>query len=526
MPPGRNPGMASRPPSPPAYTCLRCHAVFDGSLLVPPTFRPRPNRRLPTFILTLIITTRRPPGDRGPTSIMAAPAVDFNPTRQGKFKVLIGDSLKPGADDASQSSNVYSSFRYNTTPPEGLSKLIRSDNGNYTLSYDDDKDTSYSGAQRPGRKLECLLVYNPKDNTFTLERMSSVFTFNQSHPTSDTAAIPTATYDEEALANGSGNGNGTDDEEAPLADAENPFDVRHFATRVLPNSDEDDEEKDDQEHKDEDTDVDMDDADAHATMDHEHEPQESATTPGAVPSSSTPIPVSSATATPNPARPQAKRKPKKPAAVFMKPTKAKAQQAAAAAAKSPLLHPGTANDRHKEASMSPQPRLPSPLNPPVHSRNVQESSESDVDSSDEDDDRDRGGRRGQPPVNKHIQSLGMSREPSFTGSILSNNPPDELEFPDPKSEGKADAEEDDDFNLEEAMEEFDFMNDDEEESGGGGGGGDLTIEGEDEGGRGIGLGISNSRNINSATGAPMSLSMMTGGSRRLDDSEEESSEEE
>ncbi|KAK6346938.1 hypothetical protein TWF696_007035 [Orbilia brochopaga] len=449
---------------------------------------------------------------------MAAPAVDFNPTRQGKFKVLVGDSLKPNAEDGSQSSNVYSSFRYNTTPPEGLSKLNRSDNGQYSLSYNDDKDTTYAGAQRPGRKLECILVYNPKDNTFTLERMSSVFTFNQSHPTSDSDPIPTATYDEEATAGGgSGNGNGTDDEEAPLADAENPFDVRHFNGRVLPNSDEDDEDKDDQEHKDEDTDVDMDDADAHGvTMDHDHDHQEPASTPGAVPSSSTPVPVSSATPTPNPTVAPMKRKPKKPQKPvdpFMKKpsAKVKAQQAAAAAAaaaaaKSPLLHPGAANDRFKEASMSPQPRLPSPINPPAKSRAVQEeSSESDVDSSDEDDDRDRGGRRGQPPVNRHIQSV------------------------DPKSEGKADAEEDDEFNLEEAMEEFDFMNDDEDESGGGGGGGggggDLTIEGEDERGTGIGLGISNGRNMNSVSGAPMSLSEMTG-SRRLDDSEEESSEEE
>ncbi|KAF3917383.1 hypothetical protein ABW21_db0203854 [Orbilia brochopaga] len=483
---------------------------------------------------------------------MAAPAVDFNPTRQGKFKVLIGDSLKPAAEEGSQTPNVYSSFRYNTTPPEGSSKLLRSDNGQYDLSYNvctfvpryhirsllwiliygiqDDKDTAYSGTQRPGRKLECILVYNPKDNTFTLERMSSVFTFNQSHPTSDSDAIPTATYDEEAAVNGSsGNGNGTDDEDAPLADAENPFDVRHFAGRVLPNSDEDDEEKDDQEHKDEDTDVDMEEVDTHgASIDLDNEHQEPASTPGAVPSSSTPIPISSMTPTPNPTVAPVKRKPKKPVDPFMKKPSAKvrAKQAAAAAAKSPLLHPGAAKDRSKEASMSPQPALPSPINPPTKSRNVREvSSESDVDSSDEDDERNRGGRRGQPLGNKHLQSAGMSREPSFTGSILSNNPPDELEFPDPKSEGKADAEEDDDFNLEEAMEEFDFMNDDEEEGGGAGGGGDLTIEGEDERGSGIGLGISNGRNMTLGSGVPMSLSEMTG-SRRLDDSEEESSEEE
>ncbi|KAK6537688.1 hypothetical protein TWF694_011861 [Orbilia ellipsospora] len=444
-----------------------------------------------------------------------ASAVEFNPTRQGKFKVLIGDSIKHTADDA-QSSSVYSSFRYNAAPPSGTSKLSQADAGQFNLSYEDEKETAYAGTQRPGRKLECILVYNPKDNSFTLERMTSVFTFNQSHPTSDMASIPTATYDDDPA---TGAGNSTDDEDAQLADAENPFDIRHFNSRALPNSDEDDDER--EETKEEDTDVDMEDVDTHTTaVEPEHEP-EIALTPG--PASSTPIPASSATPTPNPALPMLKRKPKKPVDPFMKPTRGKPKAPANPAnqGRSPLLHPDAALHA-KEASMSPQPRLPSPmhLDRKATSRNsrVKEvSSESDADSSDEDSDNDRR-RRPPPPTNKHIRSGGMSREPSFTGSILSNNAPDELEFPDPKSEDKGEAAEEEVFDLDRAMlEEFDFSGDEDEVAGGGG---DLMIEGEEER-RGIGLGINN---LNSGV-APVSLSSITGG-RGRDESEEESSEEE
>ncbi|KAK6343246.1 hypothetical protein TWF730_010842 [Orbilia blumenaviensis] len=475
----------------------------------------------------------------------AAAPVEFNPTRQGKFKVLIGDSLKPGADDAQSSSSspssVYSSFRYNTAPPAGPSKLSsQGTSGQFSLSYDDDKETAFTGAQRPGRKLECILVYNPKDNTFTLERTSSVFTFNQSHPFSDTPPIPTATYEDDLTTtttstvstvnnnnNGNGNGNNSDDEDAQLADAENPFDVRHFTNRVLPNSDEDEDERDDQ--KDEDSDVEMEDVDAQATPPEPEAEQEAAVTPGQ--SASTPIPAasSSATATPNPTLGPMKRKPKKPVDPFMKPTRKPKVPASAASAsnagRSPLLHPDMAGNG-KEASMSPQPRLPSPMHlngkPTQRRGRVQqkeESSESDADSSDEDDDRSR-----RPlPINKPIQSIAMSREPSFSGSILSNHTPEVLDFPDPKSEDKADADEDD-FDLDAAMaEEFDFMADDDEEGGAGGGGGmgELTIEGEDDSRSGIGLAIGGlGGNV-----APVSLSSMLG-SRRRDESEEESSEEE
>ncbi|KAK6512712.1 hypothetical protein TWF506_008883 [Arthrobotrys conoides] len=441
------------------------------------------------------------------TATTVAP-VEFNSTRQGKFKVLIGDSLKPGAEDA-QSANVYSSFRYNTTPPSGPSKLSRTGTSQFNLSYEDDKEISYTGAQRPGRKLECILVYNPKDNTFTLERTSSVFTFNQSHPFSDIPSIPTATYEDEVTAT-VGN---SDDEDAQLADAENPFDVRHFTTRVLPNSDEDEDEREDQ--KEEDTDIEMEDVDAQATATELELEQETAVTPGQ--SASTPIPSSSATATPNPSLGVIKRK-TKVVNPFMKPTRKQRVPAASNTGKSPLLHPDMAANG-KEASMSPQPRLPSPMHidrkPAARKGRVQqkeESSESDIDSSDEEDDRRR-----PLPVNKHIQSVAMSREPSFSGSILSNNAPDELEFPDPKSEDKGDAE-DDDFDLDAAMAE-EFMDDDDE--GGGGGGGELTIEGEDDNRSGIGLGIGNI----SGTAVPVSLSSMMGG-RRRDESEEESSEEE
>ncbi|KAF3085323.1 hypothetical protein TWF569_001331 [Orbilia oligospora] len=436
--------------------------------------------------------------------------VEFNPTRQGKFKVLIGDSLKPGAEDG-QSPNVYSSFRYNTAPPSGPSKLSQTDNGQFNLLYEDDRETSYTGAQRPGRKLECILVYNPKDNTFTLERTSSIFTFNQSHPFSEVPSIPAATYEDEVTA-AVGN---SDDEDAQLADAENPFDVRHFTSRVLPNSDEDDDEREDQ--KEEDTDVEMEDVDPQAAVTEPEQEQETAVTPGQ--SASTPIPASSATPIPNPSLGMIKRK-TKAVNPFMKPTRKPKAPAASNAGRSPLLHPDMAA-HGKEASMSPQPRLPSPMHidrkPAARKGRVQqkeESSESDADSSDEENNRRR-----PPPVNKHIQSVAMSREPSFSGSILSNNAPDELEFPDPKSEDKGDGE-DDDFDLDKAMaEEFDFMEDDDE--GEGGGGGELTIEGEDENRSGIGLGIGNI----SSTAVPVSLSSMMGG-RRRDESEEESSEEE
>ncbi|KAK6507396.1 hypothetical protein TWF481_005829 [Arthrobotrys musiformis] len=454
----------------------------------------------------------------------AVAPVEFNPTRQGKFKVLIGDSLKPGAEDG-QSSNVYSSFRYNTAPPSGPSKLSQGDNGQFNLSYEDRKETSYTGAQRPGRKLECILVYNPKDNTFTLERTSSVFTFNQSHPFSEIASIPSATYEDDATAVAAGN---SDDEDAQLADAENPFDVRHFANRVLPNSDEDEDEREDQ--KEEDSDVEMEDVDAQVMAAEPEPEQEAAVTPGQ--SASTPVPASSATQTPNPSLGRIKRK-TKVVDPFMKPTrkpKAPAASSAANARKSPLLHPGTAA-YGKEASMSPQPYLPSPMHhdrkPPARKGRVQqkeESSESDVDSSDEDDNRRR-----PPPVNKHIQSVAMSREQSFSGSILSNNAPDELEFPDPKSEDKGDADEED-FDFARAMaEEFDLMgdddddedNDDEFDRGGGGGGGELTIEGEDDNRSGIGLGIGNL----SGNPEPISLRSIVGGGGG-NESEEESSEEE
>ncbi|EPS45606.1 hypothetical protein H072_425 [Dactylellina haptotyla CBS 200.50] len=447
----------------------------------------------------------------------AATAVEFNPTRHGKFKVLVGDSLKHAGDEG-QSSTIYSSFRYNTAPPTVTSKLSQADgNGQFELSYDDSKDTAYTGTQRPGRKLECILVYNPKDNSFTLERMSSIFTFNQSHPVSDLASIPTATYDDEQAAGGGGNS--TDDEDTQLADAENPFDVRHFNSRILPNSDEDEDDREEQ--KEEDTDVDMEDVDAHNSSARSPEQErETALTPG--PSSSTPIPASSAAATPNPSLPPLKRKPKKPVDPFMKkPSRPPKATVSSNIGKSPLLHPDAALNP-REASMSPQPRLPSPMHldrkPSGRKARIQEpSSESDADSSGADSGDDRRGRK--PPINKHIRSSGMSREPSYTGSILSAHAPDELEFPDPKGEDKGEANDEEDFDLDAAMaEEFDFMNSDEE-GGIGGSGGDLMIEGEDD--NRIGLGINNI----GSTVAPMSLSSMTGG-RRKDESEEESSEEE
>ncbi|KAF8458542.1 hypothetical protein BDZ91DRAFT_495218 [Kalaharituber pfeilii] len=90
-----------------------------------------------------------------------------------------------------------------------------------------DPTVTFSGAQAPSKKTECVLIYDPVTGTFTLEKLLSTFTFNLTSAGANqhsplTLPKPKAGSDDDTSEESSSDGDAT------KADRENPFDYRHF----------------------------------------------------------------------------------------------------------------------------------------------------------------------------------------------------------------------------------------------------------------------------------------------------------
>ncbi|KAG0636111.1 RNA polymerase II transcription elongation factor-domain-containing protein [Tuber brumale] len=161
----------------------------------------------------------------------AKPTVEV--TKQGMYNIVIGDSLK--RENGHGDGDLFASVKYNFKPPSSLvnsvpPRLTKSEAGGeapYTLTLTPPNQPSpnhivYEGAQHIPKKTECILLFDPAKQTFTLEKLSSAFTFNakvfaNAHPP---LPLRPPVID------------GDDDEiSAEEKEDDNPFDYRHFLNK-------------------------------------------------------------------------------------------------------------------------------------------------------------------------------------------------------------------------------------------------------------------------------------------------------
>ncbi|CUS07243.1 unnamed protein product [Tuber aestivum] len=154
-------------------------------------------------------------------------------TKQGRYNIVIGDSLK--RENGHVDGDLFASVKYNFKPPSSLAngvppRLTKSEAGGeapYTLTLTPPSQPSpnhivYEGAQHIPKKTECILLFDPEKQTFTLEKLSSAFTFNakvfaNAHPP---LPLRPPVVD------------GDDDEiSADEKEDDNPFDYRHFLNK-------------------------------------------------------------------------------------------------------------------------------------------------------------------------------------------------------------------------------------------------------------------------------------------------------
>ncbi|KAH0608169.1 uncharacterized protein H6S33_002221 [Morchella sextelata] len=157
--------------------------------------------------------------------------------KPGEYKITIGESLRRHADassddDAASSGDVFTSVKYNYKPntalsnpiPPQLTKHAPTGPAPYTLSLPGAaaKAITYTGSQHvhPPRKAECILLFDHTTQSFTLEKLTSTFTFNAKVYAPAHPALP--------LRPPIPDGEETDEEER---EEDNPFDYRHFINK-------------------------------------------------------------------------------------------------------------------------------------------------------------------------------------------------------------------------------------------------------------------------------------------------------
>ena len=92
-----------------------------------------------------------------------------------------------------------------------------------------DPPVTFSGAQGPAKRTECVLIYDPATGTFTLEKLLSTFTLNLTsaganlHPPLSLPKCNPGQSDDSGASD-----DGSSDGDATKADKENPFDYRNF----------------------------------------------------------------------------------------------------------------------------------------------------------------------------------------------------------------------------------------------------------------------------------------------------------
>ncbi|KAG0131208.1 hypothetical protein HOY82DRAFT_585217 [Tuber indicum] len=161
----------------------------------------------------------------------AKPTVEV--IKQGMYNIVIGDSLK--RENGHGDGDLFASVKYNFKPPSSLvnsvpPRLTKSEAGGeapYTLTLTPPSQPSpnhivYEGAQHIPKKTECILLFDPAKQTFTLEKLSSAFTFNAKVFANAHPPLPLRP----PVIDG-------DDDEISLEEKEddNPFDYRHFLNK-------------------------------------------------------------------------------------------------------------------------------------------------------------------------------------------------------------------------------------------------------------------------------------------------------
>ncbi|KAF8421399.1 RNA polymerase II transcription elongation factor-domain-containing protein [Tirmania nivea] len=177
-----------------------------------------------------------------PPVVAGAPRKMIDPVKPEKFSVKIGDSLK----DPNSGRKRLTSLKYNYKPSSALNNgrnsTLKSESGgagnevtlDITPNDAVEPVVTFSGAQGPAKKTECVLIYDPATGTFTLEKLLSTFTLNLTSaganlhpPLSLPTYHPGQSDDSGTSDDGSSDGNVT------KANNENPFDYRNFINNKL-----------------------------------------------------------------------------------------------------------------------------------------------------------------------------------------------------------------------------------------------------------------------------------------------------
>lgn len=157
--------------------------------------------------------------------------------QQGDYKILLGDSLKADAEDAPQHIGI----KYNWVPKEGFgdsSASIKGSADNISLAYGADSNRfDYSGwVAEKLERAQLALIYDPEKSAFILEKIDASLEVNI-QPGGSVSADQVKRHaqlkrprdaDEGGADHADTGRNLFDDDDQGEADANNPFDYRHF----------------------------------------------------------------------------------------------------------------------------------------------------------------------------------------------------------------------------------------------------------------------------------------------------------
>ncbi|KAK5937338.1 hypothetical protein PMZ80_010344 [Knufia obscura] len=154
----------------------------------------------------------------------------------GEHRIILGDSLKDGANSSSRMS-----IKYNWTPKEGLnnsSGTIKGTKDDLTLSYQHNESKyDYEGwlSEQPEDTPQLALFYDKEQSAYVLEKLTASLNVNIKSGTglsSDYikrhAQLPKSQSESEANGNRNDSNDLFDDGEDETPDPSNPFDYRNF----------------------------------------------------------------------------------------------------------------------------------------------------------------------------------------------------------------------------------------------------------------------------------------------------------
>ncbi|MCJ1466756.1 hypothetical protein MMC07_005376 [Pseudocyphellaria aurata] len=165
----------------------------------------------------------------------------IDPAKTAKYPITVSEQL---LGEAGRETRQHALLHFNHKPKlsdgphETTITQSRSQSDNsYDLSIkvdDDGHGYSYTGPQRGSET--CALIYDPKSQTFTLDKISTEFTFNLcATPTNKDSKALASQYPKLATGESEPESNSDDlfDENDPStgADVNNPYDYRHFLKR-------------------------------------------------------------------------------------------------------------------------------------------------------------------------------------------------------------------------------------------------------------------------------------------------------